>query len=74
MTEVKEMQDLEQLFNRISAPRDDISELVELGYASKQKVKREIAGKVDTWLSKQAFAMDMLRYKLNHSMEVDDDG
>ncbi len=45
-------------------PREDLHELIELGYASKSRARREAAGKVDTWCSHLTFYLDQMRNQL----------
>jgi hypothetical protein len=49
------------LLNRLLAPYDKIRILIELGYASKCKDERKIAGEVDDWLARQGGAVGYLR-------------
>jgi hypothetical protein len=50
-----------ELLDRSLAPGEELRHLIELGYASRRKADREIAGVVDTWLSKQPFVISALR-------------
>jgi hypothetical protein len=45
-------------------PREELRELIELGYASKSRTVREAAGVIDTWAHKVTFYHDYLRMVL----------
>jgi hypothetical protein len=48
-------------------PSDDLRVLRELGYASKDPAVRDAAGRVDTWVSKLPFYLDMVRQYKKHA-------
>jgi hypothetical protein len=57
------------LLERAEPPLDEIRELIELGYASKRKAAREAAAVIDTWLGRQPFDLEILRWHLPQQTE-----
>jgi hypothetical protein len=56
---------LDELLVRIRAPHEELRLLIELGYRSQQEAEREAAGRLDNWLSRQAFDLDMARLEID---------